>query len=204
MNRENRIIEHIEKHRFLTTTMLRQEFFKCPSGERIAQRVLKRMVDRGLIQRTRFSSTDEFIYHLGWTEKWNHWLNLNRFHYQLKSELSSWQKLLRYDFEVSYGPGIADGFYALQTTIDGKGRKFFVEIDDDCNNPWGKFRKYAAAKEGDWQEQWWADPLGTARNSFPLLVVWTVRPEKIEAKTGTRVIAIGEKILPNIIKTTAA
>lgn len=200
MNRESRIVEHLEKHRFVTTSMLRREFFPCKSGERIAQRVLKRMVDRGMIERTRFSSTEEYIYHLGWSAKWNHWLSLNRFHYQLLGELSSWHKVLKYEFEVSYGPGIADGFYCVRTTIDGKGRKFFVEIDDDRNNPWDKTEKYQTARQGDWQSEWWADPLNTGRKSFPLVVVWTVRPEQIPTGEGVRVIPMGEKILANVIK----
>jgi hypothetical protein len=150
-----------------------------------------------MVKRDRFSSTEDYIYFLNWSQKWNHWLNLNRFHYQLLSELSSWQKVLRYDFEVSYGPGIADGFYCVRTTIDGRGRKFFVEVDDDQNNPFDK--KYSQAMNG-WQDTWWADPMGNGRKSFPLVVVWTVRPEQIPAGPGMRVIPMGEKILREVVK----
>ncbi len=186
----SKIIEYMDKHRFVRTSMLEREFFNTP---RACKKFLAGMVQKDLIKRKRVDK-GEYVYYLTWSKKWNHWLNINVFHYQLKSELSSWQKILYYDFEVSYGQGIADGFYVLKTTIDGKGRKFFLEVDTDSNNPFNKINQYEFIHRSGWKNEWWADPLKRGVISFPLVIVYTVRPKVIPESEGiqVKVVQIGD------------
>lgn len=199
-SKASRIIEYMEKHRFVRTSMVREEFFNAPIS---CKKYLARMTENKLIQRKRVDR-GEYVYYLQWSQKWNHWLNLNTFHYQLKRELSSWQRILYYDFEVSYGAGIADGFYVLKTTIDGKGRKFFLECDNDSNNPFDKIAKYEMLYRTDWKKEWWADPLKRGVVAFPLVVVYTVRPKVIPDSDSIKVcvVEIGDNVLRKIVAKT--
>lgn len=186
------ITEYMEKHRFVRTSMIIREFF---DNHRVGQYYLARMTEKGLLQRKKIDR-GEFVYFLEWSKKWHHWLTINTFHYQLKDELSAWQKITHYEYEVPYGQGIADAFYIVKTTLDGKGKKFFLEVDDDSLNPWEKTQQYEFAYRGEWQGEWWADPLQKGKISFPLIVVYTVRPRVIKPSeiVNLRVISMGDPV----------
>lgn len=195
-SKASRIIEYMEKHRFVRTSMIQAEFFNTPIA---TKKYLARMVGNKLIQRKRVDR-GEYVYYLTWSQKWNHWLSINQFHYQLKSELSSWQKILYYDFEVSYGAGIADGFYVLKTTLDGKGRKFFLEVDS-TEIPAERIKQYEFIHRAGWKDEWWADPLKRGVVAFPLVVVYTVRPKVIPDSDSIKVcvVEIGDNVLRKIV-----
>lgn len=184
-SKASKIIEYMEKHRFVRTSMIQQEFFNTPIA---TKKYLARMVENKIINRKRVDR-GEYVYYLTWSQKWHHWLQINQFHYQLKSELSSWQKILYYDFEVSYGAGIADGFYVLKTTIDGKGRKFFLEVDS-TENPAERIKQYELIHRAGWKDEWWADPLKRGVISFPQVVVYTIRPKMIPESENIKVVVV--------------
>ena len=172
--RDMEIIELLELHKYLETSMIAAcSAFSFPSGGKKCQQVLARMTQRGLVNRFRVGSRSEYIYHIGKrSAKWKHWLELNRFHFQLLSELKAWQKVLFWQHEVYYGEGIADALYAVKTTIDGDGLLFFLEVDDG-GNKFDKTEKYSAYKQSmRWKAEWWGQ-------TFPLLLIVTPRPREL-------------------------
>ena len=100
---------------------------------------------------------------------------LARFHFALLDGLKPWQKILFWQTELRYPFGIADGFYMVQTTIDGAGVMFFLEVDDG-NNVFDKVPKYLAYWRGKtWTGGWWAEGGG-----FPPVLVATPREKQVE------------------------
>ena len=99
---------------------------------------------------------------------------LARFHFALLDGLKPWQKILFWQTELRYPFGIADGFYMVQTTIDGAGVMFFLEIDNG-NNSFDKVEKYLAYYQGGaWANEWWGQ-------SFPLVLVITPQAGLIQS-----------------------
>lgn len=174
--REENIIEMVQQHRYVETSMISKRLFRFKTGQYKAWQVLARMASRGLVHRFRTGPRSEYVYHLDAkrSAKWRHWLELNRFHFALLAGLKSWQRLLYWDFEVRYPFGQADGFYQVQTTIQGDGVMFFVEVDDG-GNKFDKIAKYLAYwRSKTWRGEWWS------QGAFPLVVIVTPRAREIE------------------------
>jgi len=175
--RTERIIETLERHRYMETSMIASRLFRFKWGRNKCQHILAAMASRGLVHRFRPGGPRaEYVYTLDAkrSAKWRHWLELNRFHFALLAGLKSWQRLLYWDFEVRYPFGQADGFYQVQTTIQGDGVMFFVEVDDG-GNKFDKIAKYLAYWRGKtWRGEWWS------QGAFPLVVIVTPRAREIE------------------------
>jgi len=189
--REANILKLIEQHRYIETGMIRQALFRFPSGRDKAWQVLRRMTKQGLVNRFKIGR-GEYIYHVGAkSKKWRHWLNLTRFHFQLLSELKSWQKIVFWQPEVKYPFGIADGLYIVKLTLDGDCVMFFLEYDDG-QNVFTKVQQYLAYYAGkSWRGEWWGQ-------SFPLVLIVTPRVEEIRMVARDeifRVIGEGEEVM---------
>ena len=177
---EDRVISALEQHRYLERRMLQQKIFRTRAGGRYAREVLRKMYQREIIGRFRSHGRDEYIYHLGKrSQKWRHWLDLNRFHFSLLSDLRSWQRVLYWDFEVRYTGGQSDGFYMLKLSLDGHGLMFYLEMDDGANK-FDKVQKYLSYKDSKvWIREWWGE-----QEVFPLVVIVTPRVEEIRDLVG--------------------
>ncbi len=133
------------------------------------------MYRRGLVNRFRHGPREEYIYHLEdrRSQKWAHWLNVNRFHFSLLRDLRGWQSIVYYDFEVRYPYGQADGFYVIKLTLQNDCLTFFLEEDDGLNK-FDKIQKYLAYQQSKkWQGEWWG------KDNFPLILIITFRKEEI-------------------------
>ncbi len=167
IKRKRALIELLEKHRYLRTSMIAQAIY--PSRHQ-CQVSLKGLHDKKVVKRFRMDSREDFIYHLeSRSQKWQHWDLLNRFHFWYAAKV----EVVLYEFEVPYGPGQADGFYVVRTR-DGN-RKFFLEVDTLTSGPFDKVALYNTAYAGYWKDQWWADPLNSGLISFPQIVIVTPR-----------------------------
>lgn len=195
IERKRMILELLEVHKYLRTGMIAQAVFpassykKPASGRQMAAKNLKTLYRKNLVDRTRADSREEYLYFLPRerrkdgkiSHKWRHWEAVNRFHFTLFQGLKAWQQIHLYQFEVSYGPGIADGFYVLKTTIDGAGIKFFLEVDLG-GNEFNKVRLYNQAYEDrKWQHLLWADPFKSGEVIFPQIWVVTKRDQEVTA-----------------------
>ena len=170
--REQRIIDLLKEHRYLERSMIQERFFTFKTGERKSKAVLLRMYQRDMVSRFR-CGRGEYIYHLGKkSQKWGHWLDLNRFHFSLLSDLKQWQKIIYFDFEVRYPYGQADALYVIKLTLDGVALSFFLEMDDG-KNKFDKVKNYMNYKtSGMWKSEWWGQ-------SFPLVAIVTPRTQEI-------------------------
>ena len=173
---EEKVINTLKEHRYLERRMLQHKIFTNKAGGRYTRDVLLRMYQRELINRFRNHSRDEYIYHLGKkSQKWRHWLDLNRFHFSLLADLRQWQKLIYWDFEVKYPYGQADGFYVIRLTLQKDGLMFFLEMDDGANK-FDKIQKYTTYQQSYlWQKEWWGK-----QEIFPLVVIVTPREKEIK------------------------
>lgn len=173
--RVDNMMSLVEQHRYITPRMAAR-LFRFPSARTKAQQILGRMAADGLLNRFRVGR-GEYIYHQGRrSTKWRHWLDLARFHFALLDELKSWQRIIFWQTELKYPFGIADGFYMVQTTINGDGVMFFLEMDDG-NNTFDKVGRYMAYYRGkSWAGEWWA-----GGGAFPLVLVVTPRVQMIKA-----------------------
>jgi predicted transcriptional regulator len=138
IKRKRALIELLEKHRYLRTSMIAQAIY--PSRHQ-CQVSLKGLHDKKVVKRFRMDSREDFIYHLeSRSQKWQHWDLLNRFHFWYAAKV----EVVLYEFEVPYGPGQADGFYVVR--IRGmENRKFFLEVDTLTSGPFDKVALYNTA-----------------------------------------------------------
>ncbi len=175
--REEKTLTLIDTHKYLTTSMIAAALYPFPSGPNKCRKVMAKMHRQELVSRFR-TGRNEYIYHLGRrSQKWRHWLDLARFHFTLKTELKSWQKILFWQHEVKYDFGIADGFYIIRTTIDGGRLQFFLEVDDG-NNSFDKIQKYRAYHASRaWRQEFWGP------DGFPRVLIVTPRMEQIQMMT---------------------
>ncbi len=174
--RENKILELVDQHKYLERSMIASQLFCFPSGQTKARHVLAKMHQRKLINRYQPGPRSEYIYFndAKKSAKWRHWLDLNRFHFSLLSDLKQWQRVIYWDFEVRYPYGQADAFYILKLTLDGQGMMFFLEMDDG-QNKFDKLQKYISyQKSKAWQREWWGQ-----QGKFPRVVIVTPRVEEI-------------------------
>ncbi len=133
------------------------------------------MVERKLLRRFMHN---EYIYHMdSRSSQWLHTHKVSMFHFDLLASLKHMhQEIIYHKREYSYGPGRADGLYIVKLQEDGRGVKFFLEVDDGANE-FDKVQKYELCRQGrDWKWKFWADPLKTGTVSFPLVLVVTDRP----------------------------
>lgn len=167
--REENILNLLEQHRYLERSMVGDRLLKFPAGQAKARQLLYKMYSREVINRFKPGAHSEYVYHLGKrSEKWRHWLDLNRFHFGLLAELKQWQRILYWDHEVKYPGGQADGFYIIKTSLQS-GVYFFLEMDDGTNK-FDKLKKYLAYQQSRaWKREWWA------KESFPLVLIVTPR-----------------------------
>lgn len=181
--RFKQIMEVLEKYHYLETWMLEDLLFKFPSGKTKSQEVMKRLYKQGLVNRYRGDSRDPYIYYIGQrSEKAEHWLMINQFHFHCLKQLKSWHRLVFWKHEFDYGYGIADGFYIIQNTVKGGGVKFFFEAVDN-NNPFDRHEEnYLKSFQGDWQKQWWADPRKKGVISYPKIICMSEKPIKIKTQ----------------------
>lgn len=186
LNRKEAILNLLNIHKYLRRGMIQQDLFNIPSGERRCQILLQKMIKQKLINRFRLDSREQYIYHLEKrSQKWQHWLMINEFHFALKGALQPGQELLFWRLEYKYPYGQADALYAVKTRPTG-GILFFLEADDGANgfDKVGNYEKYFISRE--WTKEPWADPLGKGRTVFPLILVITPRPEEIKALVSAR------------------
>ena len=171
---EEKVVDALREHRYLERKMIQSKIFKTKAGGRYSRVVLLKMCQREMIERFREKKCDEYIYHLGRrSQKWQHWLDLNRFHFSLLKDLKQWQKIIYWDYEVRYLYGVADALYVLKLTLDNVGLSFFLEMDDGANK-FDKIQKYMAYQQSKtWVKEWWGQ-------AFPLVVVVTPRVEEIK------------------------
>ena len=179
---EESVVDALREHRYLERKMIQSKIFKTKAGGRYARTVLLKMHQREMIGRFREKGSDEYIYHLGRkSQKWSHWLDLNRFHFSLIKELKQWQRIIYWDYEVRYLYGVADALYIVRLTLEeggisdgkGKGVSFFLEMDDG-QNKFDKISKYLAYQQSKtWVKEWWGQ-------AFPLVVIVTPRVEEIK------------------------
>lgn len=195
LNRKEAILNLLNIHKYLRRGMIQQELFTIPSGERRCQILLQKMVKQRLINRFRLDSREQYIYHLEKrSQKWQHWLMINDFHFALKRRLKSGQELLFWRLEYRYPYGQSDGLYAVKTSPSG-GVLFFLEVDDGANgfDKVSNYEKYFLGRQ--WTKEPWADPLGKGRATFPLILVITPRPEEIKALADTRAVRTTWKVI---------
>ena len=171
---EESVVDALREHRYLERKMIQSKIFKTKAGGRYARTVLLKMYQREMIGRFREKECEEYIYHLGRkSNKWRHWLDLNRFHFSLFRDLKQWQRIVYWDFEVKYLYGVADALYIVKLALDGKGVSFFLEMDDGANK-FDKVSKYLAYQQSKtWVKEWWGQ-------AFPLVVIVTPRVEEIK------------------------
>ena len=171
--REERIVRLLEQHHYLERNMIQQKLFRFKTGKFKTRQVLTKMCRRGQVNRFRNGPREDYIYHLDQrSQKWRHWLDVNRFHFALLRDLRGWQSIQYHDFEVSYPYGQADGFYIVKLTLQDDCLMFYLEMDDG-KNKFDKVKKYMNyEKSGKWKSEWWG-------RVFPLVVIATCRVEEI-------------------------
>ena len=126
LEREKSIIAVFLLTPFLSSSLLRRAVFPEASLQ-MAQRVLKRMTDRGMLKRFRYGQ--EYIYHIApKNKKWRHWLEVARFHYAMLEGLANWQEIIDYKIEHDLGFAVADLYYKM-VYKPGDVREVYVEID---------------------------------------------------------------------------
>ena len=173
--REERVISLLEQHRYLERSMIQQKLFRFQTGLKKSQQILTKMAEREQLSRFRHGGRDEYIYHLGErSQKWKHWLDVNRFHFSLLRDLRQWQRIAYYDFEHRYPYGQADAFYIIKLTLQGDCIMFFLEMDDG-QNKMDKIQKYMSyEKSRKWQSEFWGQD-----GNFPLILIISQRLEEI-------------------------
>lgn len=171
-DRENRIQTLLSTLPYLTTSTLVRKYFTSPRGYDKGTQVLRRMVKRGMLKRFRHGG--EYVYHIGpRSSQWQHIRKISLFYLRLEENLKPWQKILFYRREYDYGFGRADALYIVQTTIDGGGVKFFLEMDD-MTHKFDKVVKYEEYYHSRlWLEEEWATLNG--KTSFPVVLVVSER-----------------------------
>lgn len=169
LKRGQEILGLLEKHKYLRTWMIAQQFYTYRTGKNKAGTIMKKLYDNKMVKRFRLD-TNENIYYLGnKSNKWTHWDNLNTSHFKM---MEKGIQILYYNLEFFYKYGRADGFYCVDT---GEKRiKFFLEVDN--GGEMDKISRYEKLyRDPDWQSSFIADPLNSGIISFPIIVILTER-----------------------------
>lgn len=171
--RDNKIIQFIDDRRFVKREHIQQEFFNSKQAERVCARRLKKLFEREKVNRFRPEIDSSYIYHLidrKRSNKWSMFVGINEIYYLIARDLKQWQKILKFKLEEDCEILQADALMFLKTTIDGGGKKFFIEYDASYNE-FDKISKYCQLKTSDWIKYDWAK--SSNGYSFPIVLIVT-------------------------------
>lgn len=170
-HRDRQIISAIEQCNALTTEQIRVMFFGgLKHGLRKAQERLKKLHERKLVKRCRFSPLEPYCYYIG-SKPGNleHTLALNWVYIWFIKGLKSWEQIHCFNTEVVYGELRCDAFVAIKNKVTGKIKLCFVELDR-ATNPFDKVPKYNHFYQTDgYRKCWWYD----VADRFPVVLIVT-------------------------------
>lgn len=182
--RDRAILEAIERHEILNTEQICLLFFKSlNNGLRIAQRRLKALYERKLVNRARESFSEPYYYFVGKRPaQVAHKLGINWVYVWLTVRLKSWEEMFCFIAEQDYGILRADALAGIKNTVTGEVRFYFVEFDNaESGNHFDKVTKYNALYESEqYTAAWWVD----YASRFPAVLVVTTNPRRLKTIQG--------------------
>lgn len=168
--RDRAIVEAVEQFGILDTEQIARLFFTGSQGQRVAQRRLKGLTDKGKLNRCRESIDLPCWYYTGKRPKQaEHRLAVNWVYTWLFSKLKQWERLESFEHEPDYKTVRPDALAAIRNTVTGKMRLYFIEADMSGNG-FDKASKYNRlfATSG-YGSAWWAE----SAERFPAILIVT-------------------------------
>lgn len=148
-NRDMKVLQGIEKHKYLRSDQIADMYFTTIKSrdhriKKTAER-LKKLYDKGLVQRMRFPS-EPYIYHVNgstFTHKLMHYLTIADVWLTLQ-EIKPAGSVLRYEVEKDFGNVITDLYIEFSNEFRGERKQMFIEIElDSSGDILDKLNKYA-------------------------------------------------------------
>lgn len=174
--RNNVIIELLEQYTVLTAENIRDLMFSdIDSGLRVAQRKLKALVDKGIINKKRDDLTLKYYYYIGDVKQVAHISITNDVFFEIKNNLENWEKIYCYNRETDYTILRADGFVGIENKLTSERRFIFIEADRS-NNKFDKVTLYNELFEQDHSKFWWSK----YAKRFPEIYVRTFREKAVQ------------------------
>lgn len=165
----------VDEYRALDTNQIWLMMFpKTEYGLRSCQRHLQRLTKNKRISRRRYAPNQPYAYYQKARGQLEHVLEMNWVRIWLERTLKSWESIFVWQYEPEYDVIRPDGICAIENTVTGEKRFYFVELDRS-HKAITEIKKYNKHYE-NLVDEWWM----RHTKRFPHIVIVTERPESFQ------------------------
>lgn len=180
------IVEAVERHGVLDAEQIECLIYRgVKSGQRQAQRKLKKLHDANRLRRDRLAVDEPYHYYVAKMQQARHRLATNWIYLWMQGNLKNWEQLHSWEYEPDYKILRADAMAAVKNKVTGKFLFYFIEADLS-HNPFDKVKKYNDLYASErYAGSWWV----RLADRFPAIIVAT----EVESRLKTIQRAIDEE-----------